>query len=115
MDAQQIISIIIFVVTMAAIMTEKVHRALAAVAGATLLLACKILEKVRLIKFAESLGGVETLITYPVTQTHADVPEDIREANGITDCTLRLSVGIESGRDLIADLERAFAGAKEEI
>lgn len=78
-------------------------------------LACKILEKVRLIKFAESLGGVETLITYPVTQTHADVPEDIREANGITDCTLRLSVGIESGRDLIADLEHAFAGAKEEI
>ena len=78
-------------------------------------LAYKILEKVRLIKFAESLGGVETLITYPVTQTHADVPEDIREANGITDCTLRLSVGIESGRDLIADLEHAFAGAKEEI
>ena len=78
-------------------------------------LACKILEKVRLIKFAESLGGVETLITYPVTQTHADVPEDIREANGITDCTLRLSVGIESGRDLIADLEHAFAEAKEEI
>lgn len=78
-------------------------------------LACKILEKVRLIKFAESLGGVETLITYPVTQTHADVPEDIRVANSITECTLRLSVGIESGRDLIADLERAFAGAKEEI
>ena len=78
-------------------------------------LAYKILEKACLVKFAESLGGVETLITYPVTQTHADVPEDIRETNGITDCTLRLSVGIESGRDLIADLERAFAGAKEEI
>lgn len=67
-----------------------------------------ILEKVRMIKFAESLGGVETLITYPTTQTHADVPQEIREQNGITDCTLRLSVGIEDVRDLLGELESVF-------
>lgn len=67
-----------------------------------------ILNKVRLIQFAESLGGVETLITYPVTQTHADVPEEIRLKNGITPSTLRLSVGIENVDDLIEDLSQAF-------
>ena len=67
-----------------------------------------ILNKVRLIQFAESLGGVESLITYPVTQTHADVPEEIRLKNGITNATLRLSVGIESADDLIADLAQAM-------
>lgn len=72
-------------------------------------LALSILEHVRLIRYAESLGGVETLITYPTTQTHADVPEEIRLKNGITDRTLRLSVGIENAEDLIADLEAAFA------
>ncbi len=71
-------------------------------------LALSILENVRLIRYAESLGGVETLITYPTTQTHADVPEEIRLQNGITDRTLRLSVGIEDAEDLIADLEAAF-------
>ena len=71
--------------------------------------AFEILEKVRMIKFAESLGGVETLLTYPTTQTHADVPQEIREKNGITDCTLRLSVGIEDARDLIAELTQVFA------
>lgn len=70
--------------------------------------ALALLEKVRMIKFAESLGGVETLITYPTTQTHADVPVEIREKNGITDSTLRLSVGIEDSRDLIAELEAVF-------
>lgn len=70
--------------------------------------ALAILEKVKMIKFAESLGGVETLITYPLTQTHADVPEEIRRKNGITDCTLRLSVGIEDVEDLIQELERAL-------
>lgn len=70
--------------------------------------ALAILNKVRMIKFAESLGGVETLITYPVTQTHADVPVDIREKNGITETTLRLSVGIEDARDLLEELERVF-------
>lgn len=72
-------------------------------------LALSMLEHVRLIRYAESLGGVETLITYPTTQTHADVPEEIRLQNGITDRTLRLSVGIEDAEDLITDLASAFA------
>ncbi len=70
--------------------------------------ALSILEKVHLIKYAESLGGVETLITYPTTQTHADVPEELRLKNGITPETLRLSVGIENTEDIIADLEQAL-------
>lgn len=70
--------------------------------------ALSVLEKVRLIKYAESLGGTETLITYPTTQTHADVPEELRLKNGITPETLRLSVGIENPDDLIADLELAL-------
>lgn len=71
-----------------------------------------ILKNVRLIQFAESLGGVETLITYPVTQTHADVSKELLEKNGINECVLRLSVGIEAGNDLIADLECAFQKSK---
>lgn len=67
-----------------------------------------ILEKVSLIRFAESLGGTETLITYPATQTHAAIPEDERNARGITNRLLRLSVGLESADDLIADLARAM-------
>lgn len=67
-----------------------------------------VLEKVRMIKFAESLGGVETLITYPTTQTHADVPKEVRERNGITESTLRLSVGIEDVKDLLDELEAVF-------
>lgn len=70
--------------------------------------ALAILEKVRMIKYAESLGGVETLITYPTTQTHADVPAEIRERNGITESTLRLSVGIENIQDLIEELSTVF-------
>lgn len=70
--------------------------------------ALSVLEKVRLIKYAESLGGTETLITYPTTQTHADVPEELRLKNGITPETLRLSVGIENADDLISDLELAL-------
>lgn len=72
-------------------------------------LALSILKNVKLIQFAESLGGTETLITYPITQTHADVPKDVLAKNGITDCVLRVSVGIESADDLIDDLERVFA------
>ncbi len=72
--------------------------------------AINILNNVRLIQFAESLGGVETLITYPVTQTHADVPEELRLKNGITEQTLRLSVGIENVEDLIEDLHQACLG-----
>lgn len=72
-------------------------------------LAKHILKNTKLIPFAESLGGVETLLTYPCTQTHADVPEAERIANGITDCVLRMSVGIESAKDLIEDLQSAIA------
>ena len=64
-----------------------------------------ILENVKLIQFAESLGGTETLITYPITQTHADLSREELDRNGITDRILRLSVGIEGAEDLIADLE----------
>ena len=52
------------------------------------------------------------MITYPTTQTHADVPKDIQLKNGITDCVLRMSVGIEHIDDIIADLENAFSNAK---
>lgn len=72
-------------------------------------LALHILKSTKLIPFAESLGGTETLLTYPATQTHADVPEQIRIKNGITDRVLRLSAGIEDKNDLIADLEQAFS------
>ena len=68
----------------------------------------RLLASVRLIRFAESLGGVETLLTYPKTQTHAEVPEELRERLGVNETLLRLSVGIENGADLIADLEQAF-------
>lgn len=70
--------------------------------------ALALLGKVRMIKFAESLGGVETLITYPTTQTHADVPKEIREKNGITESTLRMSVGIEDVQDLVDELDKVF-------
>ena len=68
----------------------------------------KILGNVKIIKFAESLGGVETLITYPFTQTHADIPKDIRQRLGIDEYLLRLSVGIENINDLIDDLQHAI-------
>lgn len=55
-----------------------------------------ILEKIKVISFAESLGGVESLITYPITQTHCDIPERITEQIGVNDRLLRLSVGIEN-------------------
>ncbi len=71
-------------------------------------LALHILKSTKLIPFAESLGGVETLLTYPTTQTHADVPEEVRIKNGITDRILRLSVGIEDEDDLINDLKQAI-------
>ncbi len=71
-------------------------------------LALHLLKNTKLIPFAESLGGVETLLTYPTTQTHADVPVDIQQKNGITDRVLRLSVGIETKEDLIQDLKQAM-------
>lgn len=77
-------------------------------------LALSLLRNVRLIRFAESLGGTETLLTYPITQTHADVPAEELAKNGISDRTLRLSVGIESIGDLISEFERIFRLGEEE-
>lgn len=73
-----------------------------------------VLRHVKLIAFAESLGGVESLITYPAVQTHADIPEEIRRAVGVDDRLLRLSVGIEHGDDLIEDLGQALEQAARE-
>ncbi|MBM7684719.1 trans-sulfuration enzyme family protein [Defluviitalea raffinosedens] len=75
----------------------------------------QILSRVKLILYAESLGGVETLITYPMLQTHADVPQEEREAKGIDERLLRLSVGIEKIDELILDLEQALCQDKLEI
>ena len=55
---------------------------------------------------AESLGGVETLVTHPATATHADVPVEIRQKLGITDETNSFSMGLEAAQDMIADLSR---------
>jgi len=68
----------------------------------------RILKRVKLIAFAESLGGVESLITYPIVQTHAAIPKEILDRLGVNDRLLRLSVGIESSVDLIEDLKQAF-------
>jgi cystathionine beta-lyase/cystathionine gamma-synthase len=68
-----------------------------------------LLNHVRLCSLAESLGGVETLISHPALMTHASVPADIRKQIGITDGLVRLSVGIEDVEDLIADLNQALS------
>jgi cystathionine beta-lyase/cystathionine gamma-synthase len=66
-------------------------------------------QKTEVFHFAESLGGVESLITHPATMTHAAIPREQREARGVTDGLMRLSVGIEDREDLIADLDRAIS------
>jgi cystathionine beta-lyase/cystathionine gamma-synthase len=68
-----------------------------------------VLERLRLMALAESLGGVETLISHPAIMTHASVPKDRREMLGITDGLIRISVGIEDVEDLQADLDQALA------
>ncbi len=73
------------------------------------------LKNLKLITFAESLGGTESFITYPATQTHADIPEDIRIQSGVCNRLLRFSVGIEDASDLIQDLEKAFANISEGV
>lgn len=70
----------------------------------------KFLDRVRLCSLAESLGGVETLISHPETMTHASVPLETRTRLGITPGLVRISVGIEDVADLLADVENAFAG-----
>ena len=69
----------------------------------------KLMDSVRLWSLAENLGAVESIITHPVTMTHAAVPPAERQAAGITDGLVRLSVGLEDTEDLIADLEQALA------
>ncbi|MFO0828838.1 MAG: aminotransferase class I/II-fold pyridoxal phosphate-dependent enzyme [Phycisphaerales bacterium] len=74
--------------------------------------------RLEIVTLAESLGGVESLLTHPATMTHADVPSDQRSAIGLTDGLVRLSVGIESVDDLKRDLEQALAPrvlAREEV
>ncbi len=73
------------------------------------------LQKIQLITFAESLGGVESFITYPATQTHADIPYEERVARGVDDRLLRFSVGIEEADDIIADLKQVFEQLKKEF
>lgn len=68
-----------------------------------------VLKRLQLISFAESLGGVESLMTLPALQTHGDIPEAERLRLGICERLLRLSVGTESPEDIIADLEQALA------
>jgi cystathionine beta-lyase/cystathionine gamma-synthase len=68
-----------------------------------------VLNNVKLCSLAESLGGVETLISHPASMTHSSVPPDVRKKVGITDGLVRLSVGIEDVEDLVADLDQALA------
>jgi cystathionine gamma-lyase/cystathionine beta-lyase/cystathionine gamma-lyase/homocysteine desulfhydrase len=68
-----------------------------------------VLNNVKLCSLAESLGGVETLISHPASMTHASVPPDVRKKIGITDGLVRLSVGIEDVEDLVADLDQALS------
>ncbi len=65
--------------------------------------------RTKVFQLAESLGGVESLISIPAQMTHASVPKDLREAMGVTDGLVRLSVGIEDQEDLIEDLAQALA------
>lgn len=74
-----------------------------------------LLRRVKTWMFAESLGGVESLITYPATQTHSDVEPELRARLGISDRLLRLSVGLEDPRDLIADLDQALGSSKRMV
>ena len=72
--------------------------------------AARVLERTRIFSLAESLGGVESLISHPATMTHASVPPDRRSELGISDGMIRLSCGVEDVGDLIADLDFAFRG-----
>jgi cystathionine gamma-lyase len=69
----------------------------------------KVVRRFRVFALAESLGGVESLVCHPASMTHASIPKEIREARGLTDTLLRLSIGIEDSEDLLTDLEQALA------
>ncbi len=68
----------------------------------------KVVRRFKVFTLAESLGGVESLVCHPATMTHGSIPRDIREARGLTDTLLRLSIGLEDIEDLLADLEQAL-------
>ena len=68
----------------------------------------QLVRRLEVITFAESLGGVESLICHPASMTHGSIPREIRESRGLTDTLLRLSVGIEDAEDIIRDLEQAL-------
>ena len=76
--------------------------------GASYEEAVRIVEKLSVFTLAESLGGVESLAGHPASMTHASIPKEEREKSGVVDSLIRLSVGIEDYRDLIADLEQAL-------
>ena len=77
-------------------------------------IAQNVLAHLKLIAFAESLGGVESLLTYPIVQTHAEMPKDLIERTGLDDRLLRLSVGLEDVDDLKEDLAQALKKAAQE-
>ena len=70
--------------------------------------AAHVLKRARVFSLAESLGGVESLISHPASMTHASIPREERLRNGLTDSLIRLSVGIEDAEDLMDDLIRAI-------
>ena len=70
--------------------------------------AYRLCERTQVFALAESLGGVESLISHPASMTHASIPKEVRESRGVTDGLVRLSVGIEDVEDLIEDLEQAL-------
>ncbi|MDR3253493.1 MAG: PLP-dependent transferase, partial [Endomicrobium sp.] len=72
----------------------------------------KLCRNLKMVAFAESLGGVESLICHPASMTHVSVPKETREKIGINDNLLRLSVGIEYKKDIVEDLKQAFKKAK---
>ncbi|BEU86738.1 aminotransferase class I/II-fold pyridoxal phosphate-dependent enzyme [Selenomonas sp. TAMA-11512] len=74
-------------------------------------IARNVLEHLKFIIYAESLGGIETLLTYPLVQTHAEMPKELIERTGLDDYLLRLSVGIEDAEDIEQDLQQALASA----
>jgi methionine-gamma-lyase len=71
-----------------------------------------MIESCQLATLAVSLGGIETLIEHPASMTHSSVPRADREAAGITDDLVRLAVGCEDERDIVADLDQALARAQ---
>ena len=71
----------------------------------------KFFESLQLVALAESLGGVESLVCHPASMTHASIPYETRQKVGITDGLIRLSIGIESINDILADLDQAIEKA----